>query len=200
MSETQEMIKQKNIYNLLDVQPDASEKDLKKAWHEAARKYHPDKNPEAQATERFKEISVAYAAFMDLKKNPNQHCEIFLPSSIAKTSTRKRSEKFSSKKNKKCNEKYSNVLVSGFFAGFLIALIAFVYFLIKIDEKEKKCHQGIKGIHWDALCKTLHSRGVPTKMKSCTCRQLLPLGKFKIHYMCQEILSLKTPIHPKTET
>ena len=49
-------------YKVLEVDPKASEADIKKAYRKLAIKYHPDKNPDnrAQAEEKFKEVSAAY--------------------------------------------------------------------------------------------------------------------------------------------
>ncbi len=51
----------KDFYKVLGVTDDASAKEITKAYRALARKYHPDANPDdAQAEERFKEISAAY--------------------------------------------------------------------------------------------------------------------------------------------
>ncbi len=51
----------KDYYELLGVQEDASEKEIKKAYRKLAVKYHPDKNQGDKASEeKFKEISEAY--------------------------------------------------------------------------------------------------------------------------------------------
>ncbi|CAL1533233.1 unnamed protein product [Lymnaea stagnalis] len=44
----------------LDLGPGASEDDIKKAYRAAALKYHPDKNEDPSATDKFKQISAAY--------------------------------------------------------------------------------------------------------------------------------------------
>ena len=53
-------------YQVLNVSPDASDEEVKKAYRELARKYHPDNyhdNPLADlAQEKMKEINAAYDA------------------------------------------------------------------------------------------------------------------------------------------
>jgi DnaJ family protein A protein 2 len=57
------------LYKILEVTPDASEADLKKAYRRLAVKYHPDKNQgDAAAAEKFKEISAAYDVLQDPEK------------------------------------------------------------------------------------------------------------------------------------
>ncbi|KAF8202308.1 X-domain of DnaJ-containing-domain-containing protein [Pholiota molesta] len=52
-------------YDLLDVPVDADDTVLKKAYRKQAMKYHPDKNPSADAEEKFKDISKAYQVLSD---------------------------------------------------------------------------------------------------------------------------------------
>ena len=60
---------QKDLYEILGVDRDASADELKKAYRKLAVKYHPDKNPDDKEAEaRFKEISSAY----DILKDPEK--------------------------------------------------------------------------------------------------------------------------------
>ncbi|KAJ3878340.1 X-domain of DnaJ-containing-domain-containing protein [Lentinula edodes] len=52
-------------YDLLEVSVDADDNQLKRGYRKAAMKYHPDKNPSADAEEKFKEISKAYQVLSD---------------------------------------------------------------------------------------------------------------------------------------
>eukprot|EP00434_Breviolum_minutum_P030916 symbB.v1.2.027342.t1/scaffold2798.1/size70082/2 len=60
-----------NLYDVLGVEKNASEQEIKKAYKRAAVKYHPDKAPEnerPQYEERFKRISRAYEILSDPEK------------------------------------------------------------------------------------------------------------------------------------
>jgi DnaJ-class molecular chaperone len=49
-----------NPYELLEIPPDASDKDIKDAYKQMALKWHPDKNKSPDAEEKFKMINKAY--------------------------------------------------------------------------------------------------------------------------------------------
>lgn len=61
-----------NPYEVLGVSPGASDDDIKKAYRNLSRKYHPDANinnpNKAQAEERFKEVQQAYDQIMKEKQ------------------------------------------------------------------------------------------------------------------------------------
>lgn len=51
----------KDFYNILGVSKNASQKDIKKAYYELAKKYHPDTNKgDPSANKKFQEVSEAY--------------------------------------------------------------------------------------------------------------------------------------------
>lgn len=58
----------KNLYKILGLSNNASKNDIKKSYYNLARKYHPDKNKEADAEEKFKEVSFAYEILIDDEK------------------------------------------------------------------------------------------------------------------------------------
>ena len=58
----------KNYYKILGVNKTASEDDIKKAYKKMALKFHPDKNKEPDAEEKFKEIAEAYEVLSDRGK------------------------------------------------------------------------------------------------------------------------------------
>ena len=58
----------KDYYDVLGVPKNASGEDIKKAYRQLAMKYHPDKNKDKDAEEKFKEINEAYAVLSDEQK------------------------------------------------------------------------------------------------------------------------------------
>lgn len=58
----------RDYYDVLGVPRDADEAALKKAYRQLALKYHPDRNPEPAAAERFKEATEAYGVLSDPEK------------------------------------------------------------------------------------------------------------------------------------
>jgi molecular chaperone DnaJ len=63
------MMATKDLYEVLGVKRDASEKDIRSAYRRLARKYHPDVNPgDSSAEAKFKEINSAHEVLSDPDK------------------------------------------------------------------------------------------------------------------------------------
>lgn len=54
----------KNYYNILGVSRDATERQIKRAFHKLAMKYHPDKNKSPHAEVKFREIAEGVFFFL----------------------------------------------------------------------------------------------------------------------------------------
>ena len=59
-----------DYYNLLEIDRNADEKTIKKAYRKLSMKWHPDKNPDniEVANKKFKEIGEAYSVLSDSEK------------------------------------------------------------------------------------------------------------------------------------
>jgi len=58
----------RDYYEVLGVNRNASEADIKKAYRRLAMKYHPDRNPGPEGEAKFKEAKLAYEVLSDAKK------------------------------------------------------------------------------------------------------------------------------------
>ena len=59
----------RDYYEVLSLQKGASDDDIKKAFRQMAKKYHPDLNPgDKEAEARFKEVNEAYEVLSDAQK------------------------------------------------------------------------------------------------------------------------------------
>ncbi|XP_069084988.1 dnaJ homolog subfamily B member 9 [Pleurodeles waltl] len=58
----------RSYYDILGVPKNASERQIKKAFHKLAMKYHPDKNKSPDAESKFREIAEAYETLSDDKR------------------------------------------------------------------------------------------------------------------------------------
>ena len=61
----------KNYYDVLGISKNATEAEIKTAYREMAKKYHPDISKEENAEEKFKEVQEAYSVLSDPEKRAN---------------------------------------------------------------------------------------------------------------------------------
>lgn len=58
----------RDYYEVLEVDKNATKQEIKKAYRKLARQYHPDVNKEADAADKFKEVTEAYEVLSDDQK------------------------------------------------------------------------------------------------------------------------------------
>ncbi len=58
----------KDYYKILDIAPDATAEEIRKAYKVASMKYHPDRNPGKDTTSMMQDINEAYAILKDNEK------------------------------------------------------------------------------------------------------------------------------------
>ena len=58
----------KDYYKTLGIPKGSNEDDIKKAYRRMALRFHPDKNTDANAEDKFKEVAEAYEVLSDPKK------------------------------------------------------------------------------------------------------------------------------------
>ena len=62
------MATERSYYEILGVERNANDADIKRAFRKLAQQWHPDVSAEAEASERFKEINEAYQVLSDAKR------------------------------------------------------------------------------------------------------------------------------------
>ncbi|XP_041833209.1 dnaJ homolog subfamily B member 9-like [Melanotaenia boesemani] len=62
------ILAKRDYYEILGVPRDATERQIKKAFHKLALKYHPDRNKSPDAEAKFREIAEAYETLSDDKR------------------------------------------------------------------------------------------------------------------------------------
>lgn len=73
---TELILAKRDYYDILGVPKDATERQIKKAFHKLAMKYHPDKNKSPDAEVRFREIAegTVDSFFLGLFGCVKSHC------------------------------------------------------------------------------------------------------------------------------
>ena len=59
------MTTKRDYYDILEIGRDASEEDVRKAFRKKALEFHPDRNKDPDAPEKFKEVNEAYQVLTD---------------------------------------------------------------------------------------------------------------------------------------
>ena len=78
------MAEKRDYYEVLGLQKGASEDEIKKAFRQLAKKYHPDLNPgDKEAEAKFKEVNEAYEVLSDKEKLQRYDQSVLAAASVA---------------------------------------------------------------------------------------------------------------------
>ena len=81
------------LYDTLEVEPYASQREIKRAYRRLARRYHPDYNPgDPESEEQFKEVVAAYEVLSDRRKRAAYDTRIRGGEPVTTHTTRDRAE------------------------------------------------------------------------------------------------------------
>jgi DnaJ family protein B protein 4 len=69
------MSQKEDLYKVLGINENASHDEIKKAYRSLSLKFHPDRNPSPDATEKFKQINEAYETLGDEQKRKQYEME-----------------------------------------------------------------------------------------------------------------------------
>lgn len=122
----------KNYYKILQIDILSSQEDIKKAYYELAKKYHPDihtDNPNAEET--FKEINEAYAVLSDPDERHqyDQQLKYYIQEPIRKQSTVNQYPKYQPVKKDKSLSRLVAIFI-------ILAIVACIVCLIELNYIE----------------------------------------------------------------
>ncbi len=74
-----------NNYQILGLNSNASDSEVKRRYKQLALKYHPDKNETPDASEKFQKISDAYNSIINRKSEPTNNLRQINPEELFRT-------------------------------------------------------------------------------------------------------------------
>lgn len=134
----------KDYYNILGVPRTATNVQIKKAFHNLAKIYHPDLNPgNAFAESKFKEINEAYAVLSDFKKKWTYDLELNQPQVISTQTTSTNEPRktyypkgYSKEKNDEIESKVTR-LTFKYIALILFVAVSLGVYMFKLNGADK---------------------------------------------------------------
>ena len=138
---------QNRYLDILQLQPGASKQEVKAAYRRLSKQYHPDRNPSADAAEKFLAINEAYRFLMEVGPFPHQEkvAYDYNPFQAAYEEQRRRAYEYAKARAREEQERQNRIVASilRYFdkvAAVLLLLnllLALDYFLPRKEEEQR---------------------------------------------------------------
>lgn len=138
---------QNRYLEILHLQPGASKQEVKAAYRRLSKQYHPDRNPSADAAEKFLAINEAYRFLMEVGPSPQKEkvAYAYNPHQAAYEEQRRRAYEYARARAREEKERQDRIMAKllGYFDKVAVGILLFnlllaADFLLPRKEEERR--------------------------------------------------------------